>query len=77
MALVGMVLIVMLVFFVDLFSPMNMDLSVEVLGLTPDQRRPNGRLDRKAALVAEPPLKDRPKEAINGVMPGMALQVVL
>ena len=72
-----MVLIVMLVFFVHLFRPMDMDLPVEVLGLTPDQCRSNGRLDRKAALVTEPPLKNRPKETIDGVMPGLPLNVVL
>ena len=72
----GMVLIFMFIF-MRLFSPMNMDLAIKVLRFTPNQRRTDGRLNRKAALVAQAPLQDRSEQTVNGVMPGMAFQVVL
>ena len=71
----GMVLVFMFIF-MRLFSPMNMDLTIKVLRFTPNQRRPDSRLNRKTALVAQAPLQDRSKQTVDGVVPWLALKIV-
>ena len=56
---------------------MNMNLAIKVLGFSPHQRRPDRRLDRKGATIAEAPLKNTTKQTIDGVMPGLIFKVVI
>ena len=53
----------------------RMDLAVEVLSLTPDERRSYSGLNRQAASVAEAPLKNTTEECIDGVVLGAAFEV--
>ena len=55
----------------------GVDSAIKVLGFSPHQRRPDRRLDRKGATIAEAPLKNTTKQTIDGVMPGLIFKVVI
>ena len=54
---------------------MDMHFSVKVFSFSPNQSRPNGSFDREGAAIAEAPLEDTAKHAIDGVVLGIPLKV--
>ena len=69
------IVIVVIMVFMIIVVIMNMHFSVEVFCLSPHQSRTNGSLDREGAAIAEAPLKNATKHAINGVMLGFTIKV--
>ena len=63
--MVGMLLVVV----------MGMDLAVEMLGLSPDERRSHSGLNGQTAAIAKAPLEDASEQSIDGVVLGAVLQV--
>ena len=72
--MVFMIIVVIMVIMIIIVI-MNMHFSVEVFCLSPHQSRTNGSLDREGAAIAEAPLKNATKHAINGVMLGFTIKV--
>ena len=69
------VVIMVIMVFMIIVVIMNMHFSVEVFCLSPHQSRTNGSLDREGAAIAQAPLKNATKHAINGVMLGFTIKV--
>ena len=53
----------------------GMDLAVEMLGLSPDERRSHSGLNGQTAAIAKAPLEDASEQSIDGVVLGAVLQV--
>ena len=53
----------------------NMNLAIEVLGFSPDQGWTDSGLNGERPPIAETPLKNATKQAINGVVLGIPLKV--
>ena len=69
--------IVVMVIAVIVVMIVGVDSAIKVLGFSPHQRRPDRRLDRKGATIAEAPLKNTTKQTIDGVMPWVIIEVVV
>ena len=54
---------------------MNMNLAIKVLGFSPDKGWTDSGLNGERASIAEAPLKNTTKQAINGVMLWITLKV--
>ena len=67
------VLIAMVSMIIVLF---DMDLAIEVLRLSPNQRRSNSSFDGQTATGTQTPLENAPKQSIKRVMPGVVLKIL-
>ena len=65
--------ILFFIFFMPMF--INMNISIEVLGFSPNKSRANCSFNRERSAITETPLKNSTKQAIDGVMLGIPLKV--
>ena len=73
--IMAFVIIMIIVVVMIIVVIMDMHFSVKVFSLSPNQSRANGSFDRERAAIAEAPLKNATKHAINGVMLGFTIKV--
>jgi hypothetical protein len=76
-AVIVVMVIAVIVVMIIVTVIVGVDSAIKVLGFSPHQSRPDCRLDREGATIAKAPLEDTAKHAINGVMPGLFLDVVV
>ena len=75
MLLTLMLVMVFMVFMLLVVVMVGMDLAVEMLGLSPDERRSHSGLNGQTAAIAKAPLEDASEQSIDGVVLGAVLQV--
>jgi len=75
MILMAIVLIMVFMTSMIIMVVVNMNLAIEVLGFSPDQGWTNSGLNGERPPIAEAPLKNTTKQAIDGVVLGIALEV--
>jgi hypothetical protein len=70
------VVIAMFIMGVVVVMLVDMDLAIEVLRFSPNQRRSNGSLNGQTATRAQTPLEDSTEQSIKGVMLGFVVQIL-
>ena len=75
MLLTLMLVMVFMVVMLLVVVMVGMDLAVEMLGLSPDERRSHSGLNGQTAAIAKAPLEDASEQSIDGVVLGAVLQV--
>jgi hypothetical protein len=74
--IVVIIVIAMIIVIVVIVTLVNMDLAIEVLRFSPNQRRSNGSLNGQTATRAQTPLEDSTEQSIKGVMLGFVVQIL-
>jgi hypothetical protein len=74
--IIVIVVIVVIVVVVVVVMLVDMDLAIEVLRFSPNQRRSNGSLNGQTATRAQTPLEDSTEQSIKGVMLGFVVQIL-
>jgi uncharacterized membrane protein YqiK len=73
---VVIIVIIVIIVIVVIVVIVNMDLAIEVLRFSPNQRRSNGSLNGQTATRAQTPLEDSTEQSIKGVMLGFVVQIL-
>jgi hypothetical protein len=74
--IIMVVVIIVIAMIVVIVVLVNMDLAIEVLRFSPNQRRSNGSLNGQTATRAQTPLEDSTEQSIKGVMLGFVVQIL-
>ena len=77
MVVVVMIIVVVMICMTSMIIMivMNMNLAIKVLSFSPDQSGTDSGLNGERPTIAEAPLKNTTKQAINGVVLGITLKV--
>ena len=71
------VMIIVIAMIIVVVMVVDMDLAVEVLRFSPNQRWSNRSFNRQAATRTQPPHKDSTEQAIKRVMLGFVVEILL
>jgi hypothetical protein len=74
--IIVIIVIAMIIMVVVIVMLVDMDLAIEVLRFSPNQRRSNGSLNGQTATRAQTPLEDSTEQSIKGVMLGFVVQIL-
>ena len=74
--IIVIIMVVVIIVIIVIVMLVDMDLAIEVLRFSPNQRRSNGSLNGQTATRAQTPLEDSTEQSIKGVMLGFVVQIL-